>query len=82
MTIIKLTELLHDFLKETQLGLQIYKPAFFLSNPKNLHGLRDQEAPPLPPTFDIPSLLGLDFVSGRALLELPVGGGIKPTSMR
>jgi len=81
MMLFKLIELLYGFLKETQLGLQIYKPAFFcltLTNDTDY-----DQAPPLPLTFDIPSLCsGLNFISGRALLELLVGGGIKPPSMK
>lgn len=82
MMLFKLIELLYGFLKETQLGLQIYKPAFFCLTLRTYTDY-DQEAPPLSLTFDIPSLCsGLNFISGRALLELLVGGGIKPPSMK
>ena len=82
MIFFRLTEFPYGFLKETQLGLQIYKPAFF---GLTLRTYTDDEInKPFPTsTFGIPSLCsGLDFISGRGLLELLVGGGIKPTLMR
>ena len=82
MILFKLTELLYGFLKDTRLGLQIYKPAFFLSALRTYTDYEIKKPNPcLRPSIS-PLCSGLNFISGRALLELLVGGGIKPTSMR